>query len=239
VKRGGVALIVVSLASLAIGPAPLLPRPIVAAPFWPPPVRSPERAAAITVRVDSRGGGAFDTGTGVAVGGSVVLTNAHLTNNPVTLVTRCGDREAVVAKLERSSEVDLAVLVVPGAGLPPVELAPRDPQPGDRVLLAGYPGGTFTLTDGRVEGAFVDNGHTVVRFSPEPEGGQSGSPLLDDSGRLVGLAFADEATGGQGLAIPVSTVRAVLDRFRDVGVPIAPESGGDPAAATPRTGSCG
>jgi hypothetical protein len=240
VKRGGAALIVVALASLAIGPASLLPSPSILAPsFWPPPVRSPERAAAVTVRVDSRGGGVFDTGTGVAVGASVVLTNAHLTQNPVTLVTRCGGREAEAANVERADGIDLAVLVVPGAGLPPVELAPHDPRPGDRVLLAGYPGGTFALIDGRIEGTIDRGGQTVLRFSPEPQRGQSGSPLLDDNGRLAGLAFADESAGGQGLAIPVSAVRAALDRFRGEGVPVASEPAGDPTAATPRLGSCG
>ena len=37
------------------------------------------------VRIDSRGGGRFDIGSGVGVGSRVVLTNAHLTDDPVTL----------------------------------------------------------------------------------------------------------------------------------------------------------
>src|SRR4051812_2939554 len=121
--------------------------------FWPPPVLSRERAIAETVRVDSRGGGVFDTGTGVSIGAHVVLTNAHLTRNPVTLITRCNEGLLPVDRIERAADdTDVAVLVVNGPNLLPVEIAPEDPRPGDRVLLAGYPGGQLDLTEGRVEG---------------------------------------------------------------------------------------
>jgi S1-C subfamily serine protease len=208
--------------------------------FWPPPVLSRERAVAETVRVDSRGGGAFDTGTGVSVGAHVVLTNAHLTRNPVTLVTRCNEGLLPVDRIERATDgTDVAVLVVNGPNLLPVEIAPDDPRPGDRVLLAGYPAGQLELTEGRIEGIVdrPDDGR-VVRFSPEPRVGQSGSPLLDAQGRVAGLAFARDETGGQGFAIPASRIRALLAAFRDRNVPIADAQRGDPSAVPARSSPC-
>jgi len=242
VQRGRVAVTGLALVALAVGPAqPALHSKPVAAPttFWPPPVLSRERAIAEVVQVESRGGGAFDSGSGVSVGAHVVLTNAHLTLDPVTLVTRCGDHELDVGRIERSDAADVALLVTDGPSLLPVALADRDPAPGDPVLLAGYPGGRLTLTDGRVEGALrLRDGGEVLRFSPAPETGQSGSPLLDVEGRVAGLVYARDDAGGQGLAIPATRLREMLDRARANGVPIAPADTGDPAAVAARSSPC-
>jgi S1-C subfamily serine protease len=209
------------------------------APYWPAPVLSPERLVSETVRIDSRGGGAFDVGTGVGVGTHVVLTNAHLTEQRSTFVTRC-DRDLLsVGRVERADEgLDLAVVVTSGPALEPIELAASDPEPGQAVTMIGYPAGQRTIIDARVEGTLDRGDGVVLRFSPQPQGGQSGSPLVDDDGRLVGIAYAEDTAGGQGLAIPVSRVRAALDQWRADGVPVAPASG-DPAAASARTAVCG
>jgi S1-C subfamily serine protease len=231
----------VALLALAVGPAQPAAQPALPVPsFWPPPVLSNERAIAEVLRVDSRGGGAFDTGTGVSVGAHVVLTNAHLTRNALTLVTRCGAHQLPVDHIERpSGDDDVALLVTTGPNLLPVELASRDPRPGDKVLLPGYPGGQLELIEGRVDGSLHQDSGDVLRFSPEPESGQSGSPLLDVDGRVAGLAFAREAAGGQGLAIPASRLRALLERSRADGIPVAAADVGDPASAQARSSVCG
>ena len=239
-RPGGAALVVVALAALAVGPAqPALRQSPKPPAFWPPPVLSRERAIAETVRVDSRGGGVFDTGTGVGIGAHVVLTNAHLTRDPVTLVTRCGSDLLAVDRVVLADDgTDVAVVVTTGPSLLPVELAAHDPQRGDRVLLAGYPQGQLALTEGHITGEVEHDGGLVLQFSPEPEVGQSGSPLLDADGRIVGLAFAQEVTGGQGLAFPASRLRALLERFRADHVPIADPVAGDPTAVAARSSAC-
>jgi S1-C subfamily serine protease len=232
--------VAIALVSLAVGPAqPATHYPPKPHAFWPPPVLSRERAIAVTVRVDSRGGGVFDTGSGVGVGAHVVLTNAHLTGNAVTLVTRCDDQLLAVDRIERADDSsDVAVVVATGPALLPVELAPDDPSPGDRVLLAGYPEGQLTLTEGRIEGTLEQPGGHVLRFRPEPAVGQSGSPMLDANGRIAGLAFARDSAGGQGLAIPASRLRTLLSDFRSRGVPVAALDLGEPSAAVVRSSPC-
>jgi V8-like Glu-specific endopeptidase len=242
VTRGRLAVVGIALIALAIGPAQPAPPPSAPPPppFWPPPVLSRERAVAQVVQVDSRGGGAFDSGTGVSVGAHVVLTNAHLTRDPVTLVTRCGDQELKVGRIDRADAADAALLVTAGPNLLPAALAEHDPNPGDAVLVAGYPGGHLTLADGHVEGTLRQaDGSAVLRFSPEPQTGQSGSPLLDADGRVAGLVYARDTAGGQGLAIPASGLRAMLDQARASGVPVAAVDIGDPAAMAARSSPCG
>ena len=207
--------------------------------FWPPPVLSPERLTSEAVRIDSRGGGRFDVGSGVGVGAHVVLTNAHLTNDPATFVTRCDESVLSTGRIERAGNgLDLAVVVTNGPDLVPIELASEDPAPGQTVTMVGYPGGERTIADARIEGTLVRGSSTALRFSPEPHPGQSGSPLVDSDGRLVGIAFAEDTVGGQGLAIPVSRVRAALDAWRNQGIPVAPADAGDASAVTARTPVC-
>jgi S1-C subfamily serine protease len=86
--------------------------------------------------------------------------------------------------------------------------------------MVGYPWGERTITDARIEGTLVRGDVTVLRFSPEPHPGQSGSPLIDARGRLVGIAFAEDTVGGQGLAIPVSDVHAAVEAWRADGIPV-------------------
>ncbi|HEV3226713.1 MAG TPA: serine protease [Acidimicrobiales bacterium] len=238
---GRAAIGAVALVTLALGPAQTAPRHSALPPsFWPPPVLSRERAITETVRVESRGQGAFDTGTGISVGAHVVLTNAHLTRDNVMLVTRCASDLLATDRIEQApGGDDVAVLVTSGAALLPAEIASQDPAPGSQVLIAGYPQGNLTLVDGTVDGLLVRDGTTVLRFSPEPQVGQSGSALLDANGRIVGLAFARDDAGGQGLAVPASRLRTLLDGFRASGVPVAAAATGDPAAAPARSSVCG
>ena len=238
--RARVGLSVVVLAALVVPAAVAEPPPVAKPPaLWPAPALSRERALAMTVRVDSRGGGAFSTGTGVGVGAHVVLTNAHLTTEPVTLVTMCGDHEVAVGRVDIAADgSDIAVLVTSGPNLLPAEVAATDPRAGDRVVLVGYPNGVLTLTEGRVEGVLQRDGGEVLRFSPEPEIGQSGGPLLDADGRIAGLVFARDEVGGQGLAIPASRLAVALDEFRSGDVPVAPAGVGDPGAIPARSSPC-
>jgi S1-C subfamily serine protease len=120
----------------------------------------------------------------------------------------------------------------------PIELAPEDPTAGDNVTMIGYPGGERTIADAQIEGTLVRGNTSVLRFSPEPHPGQSGSPMVDGKGRLVAIAFAQDTVGGQGFAIPVSQVRAALDEWRDAGIPVASASAGDASAVAARTPAC-
>lgn len=239
-RFGRVGLAAVALASFAVGPSQSAwrpsPKPV---EFWPPPVLSLERAVAETVRVDSRGGGAFDTGTGVAVGAHVVLTNAHLTRNPITVVTRCGDQVLPVERIEYAANgVDVAAVVTGGPGLLPVPLAARDPDAVDRVLAVGYPQGQLSVVDATIEGTLRQPEGLALRFRPYPQVGQSGSPLLATDGRLAALAFARDTVGEQGLAIPASTLKTILDDFRARDIPIADSVTGDPIAIAARSSIC-
>jgi S1-C subfamily serine protease len=83
------------------------------------------------------------------------------------------------------------------------------------VTAYGYPSAhQLTMTSGRVLGYSKDvqlgNLGRVMKFSAHIEPGNSGGPLVDTTGRVVGVVYATEIATGDGLAVPVSTLKDTL-----------------------------
>lgn len=107
---------------------------------------------------------------------------------------------------------------------PPLELAPRDPPIGAIVMTAGFPRGYYLRSMGLWSGraSWTDNGvrKAAVVSSTYSQPGASGSPLLDDQGRVVGLVSAcalepDKHTlEGVNIAAPVEKIRAAIRAAR-------------------------
>jgi S1-C subfamily serine protease len=122
-------------------------------------------------------------------------------------------------------DFDLAVLKIeaPASSLHPIPIgSSHDLQVGQRVLAIGNPFGLDrTLTTGVVSGlgrrVTTDAGaelHNVIQTDAAINPGNSGGPLLDSSGRLIGVstAIVSERFGGSGigLALPVQVVNEVV-----------------------------
>jgi S1-C subfamily serine protease len=125
----------------------------------------------------------------------------------------------------RSLTMDIAVLHVfaPLDQMRPLPLGTsRDLQPGQNVLAIGNPFGLdHTLTSGIISALGRDiltgfNTHIVdgIQTDAAINPGNSGGPLLDRTGRLIGMATAIQtSTGtslGVGFAIPVDTLNRVV-----------------------------
>jgi S1-C subfamily serine protease len=166
----------------------------------------------VTVRVRNIGCYALATGSGIAIGPDVFVTNQHVTEGARELqVTTWDGRSLAVSVSAVSVSNDLSVVRVDGR-LPAVaEVVAAVPQPGDRVTAVGYPGGgEITMSAGRVvdlvDGeAFGERGR-VIRATSTVRPGNSGGPLLDGEGRVVGVVYAYERSTGYALAIPAATL---------------------------------
>ena len=64
----------------------------------------------------------------------------------------------------------------------------------------------------RVDGYGFGIQGPVLRITAEVRPGNSGGPMLDRRGRVAGIVFAIERVTGFGLAIPMGTVNALIDR---------------------------
>jgi serine protease Do len=159
-----------------------------------------------TVEVRPLGRGA---GAGVAVGAGVVwhrdgliLTNAHVARGRVSVVL--SDRRVLSARLvARDVERDLAALVVDATGLPAAEIGDSSAlRVGELVVAVGNPLGLVrALSAGLVHAVGQRSIQADLRLAP----GNSGGPLADARGRVVGLNAM--IVGGLAVAVPSNEAR--------------------------------
>lgn len=183
-------------------------------------------------------------GTGILLSEEgLVVTNNHVVSGATgvraTHVSSGVDYSAEVLGYDRTR--DIAVLQLRDyAGLSPSGL-PAAPlgdaasvEIGDLVVAVGNAGGTGNLTTspGSVTGldqsitAQDDNGRReqlggVIQIEAGIRPGDSGGPLLDSTGRVVGVNTAASKSanpgvpGGRGFAVPTADAMAVVDRVRN------------------------
>jgi S1-C subfamily serine protease len=158
------------------------------------------RVGPSVVRVDGRACDQMQQGSGVVVADDLVLTNAHVVagNRETTVTTENGGRfAAVVVGFEPRR--DLALVRVHGLGLPALERGSSDVDESGAVV--GYPeGGPQLESPARIAEEITATGTDIYRSAETErsvfvlgavlEPGDSGGPLIDRGGRVVGIAFA-------------------------------------------------
>lgn len=187
------------------------------------------RAERATVRIRTLGCGALSTGSGVVVGERELLTNAHVVAGAETLEINLWDGTTLSAEVRSAASADdLAIIEVDapltGEGRAAVaEFATADPPVGAPLLVFGFPGGLrFTVDKGEVDSyAEVDGERSIVMTNPVVPG-NSGGPVFDGTGAVVGIVRARLVDTGNGVAIPVTTVAAALATMRTAPTGTAP-----------------
>ncbi len=154
----------------------------------------------------------------------LILTNAHVVRDAKDVTVKLSDRREFTAKvLGSDTTTDIAVLRIDAKGLPTVRLGdPRQLEVGDPVLAIGAPYGLEqTATQGIVsaKGRSLP-GDAVVPFIQTDAAvnpGNSGGPLFDGSGSVVGInaQIYSQSGGFQGLsfAIPINVALKVKDQI--------------------------
>ena len=191
----------VSFPPVFAGLEPKLPGPL---PI-PTSVDTPgvAHAAQTVVKVSSLGCGGLVTGSGFPVGNGFIVTNAHVVSGTSDhAVYTAGGNQYRATVVYFDPERDVAVLSVidyPGRAL---AFAPGDR--GTQGAVIGYPGGgsltvSPAIIDGKVEaeGRDIFNSNLVTRqifvMQSRVRPGNSGGPLVDTQGRVLGLVFATSA----------------------------------------------
>jgi S1-C subfamily serine protease len=156
-----------------------------------------------------------------------ILTNYHVVQAAQTIEVTLGDQSRFKAKLiGADSRNDIALIKIDAKGrkLTPLQLGDsRNLLVGQRVLAIGNPFGfQSTLTTGIVsslgrtvqtsESTFIDE---AIQTDAAINRGNSGGPLLNSRGEVIGINSAIYAptgtTAGIGFAIPINTARRVAE----------------------------
>jgi putative serine protease PepD len=194
----------------------------------------------ITVTTQAPVEGPMGSGTAQAQGSGFVydanghvVTNAHVVDGAQSAKVRFADgttHDATVVGVDAST--DLAVLKVdaPSSALHPVELADSSQVAvGDVVVAIGSPFGLENSVTAGIVSALgrsmqAPNGYTItgaIQTDAAINHGNSGGPLLDLDGKVVGVnAQIESESGGNdgvGFAIPSKTVASVVGQILDGG----------------------
>ena len=170
-----------------------------------------------------------------------VITNAHVVRGAEAVEVVMSDQTSYDAEwVGGSASHDLAVLRIeaPSSALRPVTVADSDRlRVGQNVYAIGNPFGlSATLTTGivsalgrRIEGLDGTPIEDVIQTDAAINTGNSGGPLLDSAGRLIGvntqIASPSGASAGVGFAVPVNTVSRVVPQIIDTGEYTPPRLG--------------
>ncbi len=198
-----------------------------------------ERVGPAVVRIDiDRGGGRsrhygryapppeFGGGLGsgfIFASDGQILTNAHVVDSARRIqVTLADGRKFDAGLVGSDSDVDVAVLRIGADHLPVAELGRAPLRVGQLVIAVGNPYGlNWTVTAGvvsalnrRLDAPGTHKMTNLIQTDTSINPGNSGGPLVDSSGRVVGITTAMMPMAqGLGFSVPLDTLKTVVARF--------------------------
>ena len=186
-----------------------------------------EKARPAVVCIQSRGARGMGSGSGVIVSADgLILTAAHVVDatggkdgegGDVSVVLPDG-REVKGKVLGRDRERDSAMVqITEGKDWPHAEPAPGDSiELGEWCLAMGHPGG-FDPQRGapvRVGRVWVNNGNAFFRSDSTVSGGDSGGPLFDLEGRVIGIHSNISMDVSENRHVPIGVFHEEWERLK-------------------------
>jgi S1-C subfamily serine protease len=178
-----------------------------------------------TVVSVSRQGG---SGSGVIVNrDGVVVTNAHVVGNAQTVEVGLADGRTLRGEvLGRDQSIDVAVVRVQAQNLPTAPVGDSDRlEVGQSAIAIGNPLGLDrTVTTGVISavnrnprGVGLDG---LIQTDAAISPGNSGGPLVDSRGRVIGIntaVLAGQGASGLGFAVPINLATDVVRQLMTTG----------------------
>jgi len=186
-------------------------------------------ARALPSTVAVRCGGST-IGAGFFIDKDLVLTNAHVaceTSDSIGVLLSDGKRFGANV-IQSDTDLDLALLRIVGASATPLPLGDVSTVREDQqVVVIGSPlGREFTVLGGKVtKPSQLILGVSYIEIDSAVQPGNSGGPLIDLEGRVLGVVSLKHAKAeGVGMAVPINYAYAGPRPF------VAAPQGSDPAA---------
>jgi S1-C subfamily serine protease len=186
------------------------------------------------VRIEGQGCGSIVTGSGFVIGEDLIATNAHVVagiKNPYVQDVG-GTHKGTVVVFD--PKLDFAIIRVNDLAGSPIPLNTATVKSGTPAVVLGYPGGgNLAAGPAAVTSKLKASGHdiygkgrtvrTIYEIKATIESGNSGGPLIDVEGKVIGVIFAESTSADQiGYALTTESITKYLEQAanRQQAVPV-------------------
>lgn len=213
-----------------VAPAPL-PSITLSAPKKLPSLGEASRSVAVVFVGDGSGSGFLISDDGL------LLTNQHVVAGSKYVKLKWFDGSESFGEVIRADrQRDVALVRADVKGRPPLALRTGEPAQGETVYAIGSPLGEAlqnTMTKGIVSANRVDHGQPFIQSDVAVTHGNSGGPLLDEKGQVIGIT--DWGLGGDTGNLNLNFFIPIGDALKALGLTPAPAPAAPSlkAAATP------
>jgi len=207
-KYGIIAAIVAAVIALVVwwrwaasGPDDTIPQEIVA---------TVSTAVGRVERLDMQGRSTL-LGHAFAIDPGVMVTSCNPAVANTQLVVSFGTRRASAQSTQPDKRRPICRLAVVSAGSWPLGVSREEPKVGDKVFAAVIKGnGEADILEGKVKSLLPTDGGRAIEFSVPVLPAMQGAPLLDKSGKVLGMMSLQHSFGpGRSIALPATWVAAL------------------------------
>jgi regulator of sirC expression with transglutaminase-like and TPR domain/CBS domain-containing protein len=190
------------------------------------------RGSIVIIHHTGREGKRNGLGAGFVVSADgLIATNLHVIGDarPITVQLADGAKHEVVSVHASDRSHDLALVKIDAKNLKPLPLGNSDAvKVGQAIAALGHPQGLeHSVVAGVVSGKRDVEGIPMLQIAMPIEQGNSGGPVLDQEGRVIGVVTMKSlVTANLGFAVPINTLKTIMqkpnpvpmDRWLTIGV---------------------
>lgn len=176
------------------------------------------RPSVVVITFLGRDGKQEGLGTGFVISeDGLIATNLHVIGEGRPISVQFADGKKLDVQMIHASDrqLDLAVLRIDSKGLKPLPLGDSDAaKDGQSVVAIGNPLGLkHSVVEGIVSGQRDIDGRKMLQLAMPIEKGNSGGPLVDRNGRVLGvITLKSLVTENLGFAISVNSLKPLLEK---------------------------
>ncbi len=176
------------------------------------------RDSLVAITIEGRDGKQQGMGTGFVIStDGLIATNMHVIGEARPIQVQFPDGTKFDVQEVRASDrvLDLAVLKIDAKQLPALRLRKEKPLvQGEPIVVMGNPQGLkYSVVSGVVSGMRDFDGRQMIQLAIPVEPGNSGGPVLDAAGEVVGIVTMKSlVTENLGFAVQIADLTALLEK---------------------------